>query len=165
MGHEAWNHDVVVGILREAEALFRELRRLLKYLDRRVMGDAQIDFRIDELQLAGGLEGHFRQKIVGVVAVAVHAAEHEALAVVALLDADIEVGIAVEGEEEFLQQLERLVLRKCPVVKIMLQIGEHVLVKPADAVVVFAFAPQRVVEDAEELKSFMERRGAVFGNA
>ena len=129
------------------------------------MGDAQIDFRIDELQLAGGFQRHFREEIVGVVAVAVHAAEHEALAVVALLDADVEVGIAVERQEEFLQQLERLVLRKCPVVKIMLQIGEHVLVKPADAVVVFAFAPQRVVEDAEELQSLMERRGAAFRNA
>jgi len=46
----------------------------------------------------------------------------------------------------------------------MLEIGEHVLVKSSDAVVVFAFTPQRVVEDAEELKSLMERRGTVFWN-
>ena len=46
----------------------------------------------------------------------------------------------------------------------MLEIGEHVLIKTSDAIVVFAFAPQRVVEDAEELKSLMKRRGAVFWN-
>ena len=47
MSHKAWNHDVVIGILWEAEPLFGKLRRLLKYLNRRVMSDSQIDFRID----------------------------------------------------------------------------------------------------------------------
>ena len=55
-------------------------------------------------------------------------------------------------------------MRQNAVVKIMLEIGEHILVKPSDAVVIFAFTPQRVVEDAEELKSLMECRGTVFRN-
>jgi len=60
------------------------------------MRNSQIDFRINEFQFAGSFEGHFREEIVGVIAVAIHAAEHETLAVVALLNADIEVGIAIE---------------------------------------------------------------------
>ena len=67
----------------------------------------QVDFRVDDLQLPGGFKAQLRKQRIDRLAVCVHAAEHHALAVVALLDARIQVAVPVKGEENFFEKLQR----------------------------------------------------------
>jgi hypothetical protein len=67
---------------------------------------AQVDLGIDHGQLARRLQAEARKVIERIFAVAVHAAQHQALAVVALLHADVEIAVAVAAQEELLDQLE-----------------------------------------------------------
>ena len=78
-------------------------------------------------------------------------AENHALPVVTLLDAVVEFGIDVEGEEEIEQELVRFVLREDAGVEVVPQIGHHPLVETPDRVVIIPLGPEREVHDAEEL--------------
>ena len=78
------------------------------------------------------------------------------MAVVALLDADIKVGIAVEGEEKFGDQLSRAVAVEPSGGKVGVQIRGENLVEPPDAVVIRAFAPKGIMQNPEKLERFEE---------
>ena len=117
---------------------------------------AQVDLRIDEPELAAGLQAQAREVVEGGLSVARHAAEHHGLAVVALLHADVEVAVAVAGDEELLQQLQRAVAVEAARREVGLEVGQQILVDPTKAAVVFALAPHRVVQDAKRLERLAE---------
>ena len=148
--------DIVVRVLREAEPLGGELRAETVDLDRRVPVDAQVDLRVDELELAARLQTQAREVVERRRAVAREAAEHHRLSVVALLDADVEVAVAVARDEELLQQLQRAVAVEPTRRKVGLVVGQQILVNAAETAMVFALAPHRVVQDAERLERLAE---------
>ena len=101
--------------------------------------------------MQAGLQADVGQLVHRAAAVGLAAAQHQALAVVALLHAGVEVAVAVEGEEELLRQRERLLLRKPAGLDVRLVVGIHVLVVAAHGVVVDVGGPQAEVQDAEHL--------------
>lgn len=156
--------DLVVRVLREAEALFRERRGELIDGKRRVLVYAQVDLRVDEAQIAAGEQAELGKLVIGIGAVCVRAAEDDGLAVVALLDADVKVAVAVAGDEELLELLERLVLCQQARVHVMPVIGIQELVNAAEGIVVVAVAPHGVVQQAQKLQRLEKRPGRVGRN-
>lgn len=64
--------------------------------------DAQINFRVDEFQFFGHFHNQVGQIVNGGAAVfGFAAAEHQALAVVALLNAAVQIGVLVQRNEKF----------------------------------------------------------------
>ena len=157
---KAGNDHVVVGVLREAQPLLGELGAVFVHFQRRIPVDAQVDLRVDAAHLQAGGEAEGGEVVAGVLAVLVAAAQHQALAVVALLHAGVEVAVAVEGEEELLEQFQRLVVAHAPV-QIGLQIGPHVLVKAPHGVVVDVRGPQRQMQHAQHAQGIEEILRAV----
>ena len=153
--------DLVVRVLREAEALFRERRGELIDGKRRILVYAQVDLRVDEAQIAAGEQAELGKLVIGVGAVCVRATEDDGLAVVALLDADVKIAVAVAGDEELLELLERLVLRQQARVHVMPVIGIQELVNAAEGIVVVAVAPHGVVQQAQKLQRLEKRPGRV----
>ena len=150
------DRHVVVGVLREPESFLRQLRAEHIDLERRVLADSQIDLRVDDHKSSACLKAEARKLVEYLATVLVLAAEHEALTVVTLLNAGVEIAVAVEREEELLDQHRRLVERELSAVKISLEIGIHIFVKSADCHVVVALEPERKMYYAEELKSLEE---------
>lgn len=158
------NDNFVVRILWEAEALLCERRGKLIDGQRRVFVHAQIDLGVDEAQLAAGDQAQLGQVVIRVGAVLVRAAQYDGLPVVALLDADVKVAVAVAGDEKLLQQLKRPVLCQKPCVQIVPVIGVQELVDTADGIVIVAVAPHGVMQQAQELQRFEKRLGRVGGD-
>ena len=92
------------------------------------------------------------------------AAQHQALAVVALLYAGVEVAVFVKAEEKVLQKGQGAGFVQPAAGKIRLQPGPHILVKPANGHMVVAFQPQTEVEDAKGLQGLPEAAGAIPGH-
>ena len=149
------NH-VVVFILRKAQTQLRKLGAELIDGQRGVLIDAQIDFGVDQFQFRRGLQAQLGQRIEAVAPVGSDAAQYETLAVVALLHAGVEVAVAVTGEEERLQKLERAVHGFAACIEIGLEIRIHVLVEAAKGVVIVAFTPHGKVQDAQRLQRLAE---------
>ena len=149
--HQRGDDHVVVGVLREAQALLGQLCAQLVELDGRVLVYAQVDLGIDAAVVQAGLQADVGQLVHRAAAVGLAAAQHQALAVVALLHAGVEVAVAVEGEEELLRQRERLLLREPAGLDVRLVVGIHVLIVAAHGVVVDVGGPQAEVQDAEHL--------------
>ena len=154
------NRHVVVFILREAQAELRQPRAHFVNFQRRFAADAQVDFRVDQPQLFAGLQAEFREQVEAVFSVRCFAAQHDALPVVALLHARIKVAVAVAGEEKRLDERERGLFRFTARVEIGLQVGRHVLVEPAERVVIIALAPHREMQRAQALQRFAQRARA-----
>ena len=149
--HQRGNDHVVVGVLREAQALLGQLSAQLVELDGRVLVHAQVDLGIDATVVQAGLQADVGQLVHGAAAVGLAAAQHHALAVVALLHADVKVAVAIEGEEELLRQCKRLFLGEPAGLDIRFIVGIHVLIVAAHGVVVDVGGPQAEVQDAEHL--------------
>ncbi len=103
---------------------------------------------------------YLREAVEKVVAVCGAAAQHHALAVVALLHTGIEVAVLVACEEELFHQVERLLLGQHAAVDVMAEIGVHVLVETPQRIVVIASLPDREMEDAQQLQRLAQRPGA-----
>ena len=114
---------------------------------------------------AARFEAQPREVVERGLAVARHAAEHHGLAVVALLDADIKVAVAVAGDEELLQQLQRTLAVEPARRQVGLEVGQQILVDATEAAVVFALAPHRVVQNAQRLERLAEGSRAESRNA
>lgn len=119
-----------------------------------------VDLGVDQLQFAAGPQAHLREAVEKVVAVCGAAAQHHALAVVALLHTGIEVAVLVACEEELFHQVERLLLGQHAAVDVMAEIGVHVLVETPQRIVVIASLPDREMEDAQQLQRLAQRPGA-----
>ena len=158
------NDDLVVRILREAEPLLRERRGKLVDGQRRVFVHAQVDLRVNEAQVAAGDQAQFGQVVIRVGAVFVRAAQHDRLSVVALLDADVKIAVAVTGDEKLFKLLECFVFCQKPRIQIVPVIGVQELVDAADGIVIVAVAPHGVVQQAQELQRLKKRFGRVRGN-
>ena len=152
--HQRRNHDVVVRVLGKAESLLRQRRAEFVDVERCLLVDAQIDFRIDELQFAARLEAEARERVESTPAArrgARPAAQHHALPVVALLHTDVEIAVAVARDEELLHFLKRGLGGQASRLDVRVVVREEVLVDASEAAVVFPFAPHRVMEDAQAL--------------
>ncbi len=162
---QSLNHHVVVGILRETKTDFSQFRPLFVYLQRRCLAHAQIDFRVNQLEVAACEQTKFGQLVEALASVLQSPAEHHALPVVPLLNADVKVAVLVERQEEVLQKVKRGFFGVNARVHVPLEVRVDVLVKPPDRVVVVPLQPQRIVEDAEHLKRLAEVGCAVARNA
>ena len=74
---------------------------------RSFLAHPEIDLRIDELEFKAGFETELGEMGIVVISLAVITAKHKALSVIALLHARIEIAVAVECQEEFLDKLKR----------------------------------------------------------
>ena len=162
---QSLNHHIVVGILREAKTDLCQFRPLFVYLQRRFLAHAQIDFRVNQFEVAACKQTKFGQFVEALAPVLQFPAEHHALPVVALLNADIEVAVLVERQEEILQEVERGFLGVNARVHVPLEVRVDVPVKPPDRVVVVPLQPQRVMEDAEHLERLAKVGRAVARDA
>ena len=158
------NDDLVVRILREAEALLRE--RCGQFVDGqgRVFVYAQVDLGIDEAQVAAGDQAQLGQLVIRIGAVLVRAAQYDRLPIVALLDADVKIAVTVTGDEKLFKLLECFVFCQKPRIQIVPVIGVQELVDAADGIVIVAVAPHGVVQQAQELQRLKKRFGRVRGN-
>lgn len=104
---QPFDDNIIVGILGKAQPLLGQLGSQLIYGQGRIPADPEIDFRIDETKLQACLEAETGQEIEAVAALRCHAAQHHALAVVALLHPGIEIAVQVKGKKIFLQQFQR----------------------------------------------------------
>ena len=158
--HEPGDDHVVVAVLRESQPLAGELRPQEEDFVGRIRVDADVNLGVDQLQFAAGPQAHLREAVEKVVAVCGAAAQHHALAVVALLHTGIEVAVLVACEEELFHQVERLLLGQHAAVDVMAEIGVHVLVETPQRIVVIAGLPDREMEDAQQLQRLAQRPGA-----
>lgn len=89
-------------MLRKTKAAFGQFTAEFEQVVRRMAVDAQINFRVDEFQFFGHFHNQVGQIVNGGAAVfGFAAAEHQALAVVALLNAAVQIGVLVQRNEKF----------------------------------------------------------------
>ena len=162
---QAFDDHIVVGILREAEANFGQLGAHIVKLDGGILIDAQIDFRVDEFEVARSGQAELGEQIKALGSVRKASAKHHALPVVALLNANVEVAILIEGKEEIFHQFQCAFLGVNAGIQIFFEVGEHILVEATDGVMVVALQPEREMQNAEELKCLAEIARAVARNA
>ena len=97
--------DIIVRVLREAEALAGQLRGELEERELTLASDPQVDLRVDEPNVPGDPQRHPRERVHRGAPVGRQPPERDRLAVVTLLNAGIEIGVAIERDEELGQQL------------------------------------------------------------
>ena len=83
------NDHIVVGVLREAQPLLGQVCAELIQLNGRVFVHAEVDLRINAAIVQAGVQADIGQLVHRAAAVGLAAAEHQALAVVALLHANV----------------------------------------------------------------------------
>ena len=146
------NDHIIIGVLREAQPLLGKLRTQIIQLDGRILIHAQIDLRIDPAVVQAGFQADVGQFVDRVFAVLRAAAQHHALTVIALLHTDVQIVIAVEGQEKFLGERKRLRIVQLMRIHIRLEIRVHILIETADGIVVYVRRPQRKVQNAHHLQ-------------
>ena len=158
---QTFDHNVVVGILREAEPDFGQFGSFLIEFERGIFVDTEIDFGVDEFEIARRKQAKFGKFVESIASVGKSTAEYHALSVVALLNANVEVAVLVEGEKEIFHEFECGFLRVNARVHIFLEVGVHILVETTHGVVVVAFEPEGEMQDAEKLKRLAKIAGRV----
>jgi len=154
---ETGNDHGVVGILRKSQPPPGQLGRQFQQAQVHIRRYTQVDLGIDHADFQRDAQGHGSQRIDAARTVATNAAQHEALAVVALLHAGIEVAVLVQREEELGQQVLGSAFIQTSGLQIGLQIRPHVLIEPAQAAVIVAAHPERRVTEPQGLKSLPKR--------
>ena len=150
--HQRRDDHIVIGILREAQPLTGELGTLDIQLHGRIFVHAQVDLGVDAAVDKACFQAQVGQVVDGAVAVLVAAAQHQALPVIALLHADVQVAVAVKGEEEILQHLLRSFPGQAAFGDILFVVGQHILVKATHGIVINIAGPQAEVQRAEGLQ-------------
>ena len=125
--------------------------------------DSEIDLGIDHFQFQAGLKAEPGEQVKSVGAAFTPAAQNYALAVISLLHAGVEIAVPVEGQEELLQKLQCILFVIESFFQIFRQIGVHVLIKPADCIVIISTAPHDKMQDPEHLQSLREIPGRLGG--
>ena len=153
--HERGNHHVVVGILRETKPLFGEKGAVIVRFKRRVLIDADVYFRIDQIQRQGSVKADLAEFVIHFLSVFARAAEDEALPVVPLLHAGIEVGVEIQIYEKLARKFQRLFPVEFSAVHVLFEKGIHIDVEAPERIVLVAVEPQDEIEKAEHHQRFV----------
>ncbi len=153
---QAGNHHVVVVILGEAQAALCEVGTLDKDVKRRVGIAAQVDLGVNQIELIAGFEAHLRNLVEEVFPFLIAASQHDALAVVTLLHAHIQVAVLVTGEEELFDEIECFLIGDAARSLVGPVIGVDVLVEAAQRVVVAVALPEGKMHHPEQLEGLPE---------
>jgi hypothetical protein len=93
-----------------------------------------------------------------------HAADGEALPVIALLHAGVQVAVLVEGDKELGEELLSGHHVEPALAEVGLQVGPHVLVEPTQPHVVMATQPHHGVQKPQRLEGFVEGARGMGGH-
>ena len=160
-GHQAGDDHLVVAPLGKAQADAGQLDALGQQRQVGVPGQAQVDLGIDQRHLAAGLQRHRRQRVHPVAAVPTHPAQHQRLAVVALLDPGIKVAVLVQADEELLQQFLGFRRNQPALGQVRLQIRPKILVQPTQPTMVVPAQPENGMAQAQGLERLVEAVGGI----